>query len=101
MTTKTSKTQLAQVTIQEQVIDSFSVELTLTTDAHAYSIAASWGAWDGWDATITDELGDEHDADILAVSLDYCSSHDMLTTLTENICLDDAIDFSVIVKAGA
>ena len=95
------KTQTAQVTIQEQVIDTFSVELTLTTDAHAYSIAASWSAWDGWDATITDEFGDKHDADVLAVALDYCNGQDMLTTLTENICLDGVRDFSVIVKAGA
>lgn len=95
------KTQTAQVTVQEQVIDSFSVELTLITDLHAYEIAASWSAWDGWDATITDEFGYKHDADILAVALDYSNRQDMMTTLTENICLDGPRDFSVIVKAGA
>jgi hypothetical protein len=100
METKTSKTQQAQVTIDEKVIDSFSVELTLTTDAHAYKVGASWHASDGWDATITDEFGDEHDADTLAAALGYCHSQDLLATLTEGIYLTGESRFSVVVPAG-
>lgn len=101
MTTKTSKTQQAQVTIDEKVIDSFSVELTLTTDAHAYKVGASWHAWDGWDATITDECGDEHDADTLAAALGYGHSQDMLATLTEGIYLTGDREFGLTVEVGA
>lgn len=101
MKKQASKTETAQVTIHERVLDSFSVELTVETDEHAYEIAATWSTWDGWDIDVTDETGEEHDAETLADEFGYGCASDLLATLTEDLHLSGDRRFGLTVKAGA
>lgn len=101
MKKQASKTQPAQVTINSHMLDGFSVEITVRTAAHTYSVQASWSAWDGWDIDVLDETGAEHDAETLADDLGYGCASDLLATLSEGIYLTGDRQFSLTVPAGA